>query len=115
MVKIHFFINKRKKLTKQQVKKYSPLFQHHFCEQWYQAILKNLKEERLKNIEREKLLADLYQRSETINKLNEIENDINEQKNLRLWDMAKTKLSKRDISQLSKTTEFLKKIINYMK
>ena len=103
------FYKQAKKLTKQQSKKYSPLFQHHFCEQWYQAILKNLKEERLKNIEREKLLADLYQRSETINQLNEIENDINQQKNLRLWDMAKTKLSKRDISQLSKTTEFLRK------
>ena len=103
------FYKQAKKLTKQQIKKHSPLFQHHFCEQWYQAILKNLKEERSKNIEKEKLLADLYQRSETIKQLNEIENDINEQKNLRLWDMAKTKLSKRDISQLSKTTEFLKK------
>ena len=103
------FYKQAKKLVKQQGIKPSPLFQHHFCGQWYQAILKSLHEERLKNLEREKLLADLYQKSETINKLNEIDNDINEQKNLRLWDMAKTKLSRRDVSQLSKTTQFLKK------
>jgi len=103
------FYKHAKKLTKQQVKKYSPLFQHHFCDQWYQTILKSLQEERLKNIEREKLLADLYQRSETVSKINEIEEKANDQKNLRLWDMAKTKLSQRDVSQLAKTTQFLKK------
>ena len=101
------FYEQANKLVNEQALKPNPLFQHHFCEQWYQLLLSNLKEDRLNNIEKEKLLADLYQRSETISKLNEIEGDIDEEKNLRLWDMARSKLSKIDITQLSKITQFL--------
>jgi uncharacterized protein with von Willebrand factor type A (vWA) domain len=104
-----FFYTQANKLANQQMIENNPLFQRHFCEQWYQTLLNSLKDDRLKKVEKEKLLADLYQRSETISKLNEIEGDIDEQKNLRLWDMAKSKLSKRDITQLSKITQFLQK------
>jgi len=103
------FYKAAKKLAKQQAQKPSPLFQQQFCQQWYQSILQSLQEERLKNIEKQRLLDDLYQRSETVSKINEIEESANDQKNQRLWDMAKTKLSQRDVSQLTKTTRFLKK------
>ena len=101
------FYKQGKELINAQKMKKSPFFQQHFCEQWYHSLLSNLKEERLKNIEKDKLLADLYQRSDTLNKLTQIEGDISEQKNLRLWDMGRAKLSKRDISQLSRVTLFL--------
>lgn len=101
------FYEQAKELANEQKMKNAPFFQQHFCEQWYHSLLNNLKEERLKNIEKDKLLADLYQRSDTLSKLTEIEGDISEQKNLRLWDMGRAKLSKRDISQLSKITHFL--------
>ena len=94
-------------LFDKQKAKYNPLFQYHFCDQWYQSLFDNIKEERVEKIEKEKLLRDLYQRSETINQLNEIDDKANEQKNLRLWDMGRAKLSKRDVSQLSKITRFL--------
>ena len=91
---------------KQKIKS-NPLFQHHFCDQWYQSLFDHVKQERVEKIEKERLLKELYQRSETISQLNEIEGNTSEQKNLRLWDMAKAKLSKRDVSQLSKITRFL--------
>lgn len=95
-------------LITQQEKQFNPLFKHHFCKQWYQSLLDQIQNDRFKKIDKEKLLKDLYQRSETINQLNEINGEINEQKNLRLWDMAKAKLSKRDISQLTKVAKYLK-------
>ena len=101
-----FYEQAKELFNEQKIKNY-PFFQQHFCEQWYHSLLNNLKEERLKSIEKDKLLADLYQRSDTLSKLTEIEGDISEQKNLRLWDMGRAKLSKRDISQLSKITHFL--------
>jgi uncharacterized protein with von Willebrand factor type A (vWA) domain len=94
-------------LFEKQKVKYNPLFQFHFCDQWYESLFNHVKEERIEKIEKEKLLKELYQRSETISQLNEIDNNTNEQKNLRLWDMARAKLSKRDVSQLSKITRFL--------
>ncbi|MCW8995291.1 MAG: VWA domain-containing protein [Psychromonas sp.] len=94
-------------LIAQQKRKYNPLFKHHFCEKWYQCLFDKLKEERLKDLEKDKLLQELYQRSETIRKLNEIDAAVNEQKNLRLWDMANAKLTKRDINNLKKVTKFL--------
>ncbi len=94
-------------LISEQKGKYNPLFKHHFCDKWYQSLLAHIEKERLKKLEKEKLLEDLYQRTETISKLNEIDGEVDEQKNQRLWDMAKAKLSKRDIGNLSKITKFL--------
>ena len=96
-------------LINKQKNKYNPLFKHHFCDSWSQSLSENIKKERANKIDKRKLLEDLYQRSETISKLNEIDGEVNEQKNLRLWDMATGKLSKGDISQLSKITKFLQK------
>jgi len=103
------FYDEANTLINNQNNNHSPFFQEYFCEQWYQSLLKELKEQRFKNIEKDKLLADLYQRSETLNKLNEIEGHNSEQKNLRLWDMGRAKLSKMNINQLNRVTQFLKK------
>ena len=94
-------------LIAEQKRKNNPLFQHHFCSQWQQSLSDYVKKERSDKIDKKKLLKDLYQRSETISKLNEINGEVDDQKNLRLWDMATGKLSKGNVSQLSKITQFL--------
>ena len=94
-------------LIAEQKRKPNPLFHHHFCTQWQQSLADHVRKERADKIDKKKLLKDLYQRSETISKLNEINGEVDDQKNLRLWDMATGKLSKGDISQLKKITQFL--------
>jgi uncharacterized protein with von Willebrand factor type A (vWA) domain len=96
-------------LINDQNQKYNPLFKHYFCDKWYKALFSNLQEEQIKKLEKDKLLEDLYQRIDTMTQLNELDNEINEQKNLRLWDMAKAKLTKIDIKNLRKIVKFLQK------
>ncbi|TEW53219.1 ATPase RavA stimulator ViaA [Psychromonas sp. RZ22] len=92
-------------------KEKSPLFRDYFFQQWYQSLFDNLQEVQLESLEkdREKLLQDLYQRQDTISKLTEIDENINNQQTMRLWDMAKAKLTKGDVNTLKKITQHLVK------
>lgn len=103
------FYSQAIELLEQQKREPNPLFKHHFCEQWYNTLFSHIKEERLKELQREKLLQELYQRSDTISQLNEIAGEVNEEKNLRLWDMSNAKLSKRDIGSLKHITKVLQR------
>lgn len=90
----------------------NPMFPHYFCEQWYQSLLSAVKDAQLAELEtnKEKVLQDLYQRLETMHSMDAVSNDQNdEQKVLRLWNMASAKLSRGDISVMKKHAEFLKK------
>lgn len=95
-------------LIENQQQKYNPLFKHYFCDQWYQALFSHLQKEQIKKLEKDKLLQNLYQRIETMTQLHEIDGQIDEQKSLRLWDMAKAKLTKTDTRNLQKIVKFLK-------
>ena len=94
-------------LIDNQKQKYNPLFKHYFCDKWYQALFSHLQEEQIKKLEKNKLLQDLYQRIDTMTQLNEIDDAIDEKKSLRLWDLAKAKLTKTDIKNLKKVVKFL--------
>lgn len=94
-------------LVDNQKQKYNPLFKHYFCDKWYQALFCHLQEEQIKKLEKDKLLQDLYQRIDTMTQLNEIDDALDDKKSLRLWDMAKAKLTKTDIKSLKKIVKFL--------
>ncbi|MFT6927326.1 MAG: hypothetical protein ACJAZP_002959 [Psychromonas sp.] len=96
-------------LVDNQKQKYNPLFKHYFCDQWYQALFTHLQKEQIKKLDKDKLLQNLYQRIDTMTQLNEIDGVIDEKKSLRLWDMAKAKLTKTDTRNLKKIVKFLNK------
>jgi uncharacterized protein with von Willebrand factor type A (vWA) domain len=98
------------KLLEEQKNRYNPLFKHYFFDQWHAALFTQLQDEKLEALknEKEKLLEDLYQRIDTISQLTDIEEAISDQKKLRLWDMAKSKLTKGDVSSLQKMADYLR-------
>jgi len=98
-------------LVKKQNQQYNPLFKHFFCDKWYQTLFESLQDKKREDIqqEKQKLLDDLYQRQETIAQLSAVDDSGNAERNMRLWDLAKAKLSQIDISSLSKTVDFLTK------
>lgn len=89
----------------------NPMFPHYFCDQWYQSLLKAVQEAQLNELEssKEKILADLYQRIETMRTMDGVTKSDDAQSVLRLWNMASAKLSKGDVSVMKKHAEFLKK------
>lgn len=89
----------------------NPLFRDYFFEQWHQAIFDSLQQTQLESLQKDKeeLLADLYQRQDTIAKLTQIDQNINKQNSMRLWDMAKAKLTKGDVKALKRTAKLLTK------
>lgn len=95
----------------QKEQKHNPLFKYFFCEKWYQSIFNNLQQSQLQKlqIEKTKLLEDLYQRQETINQLSFINSQADHKTSMRLWDMAKAKLTQHDIQSLHKITKLLNK------
>jgi uncharacterized protein with von Willebrand factor type A (vWA) domain len=105
------FSKKAKRLIARNKGVESPMFPHYFCEQWYKSLSKAIKNAEIAQLEsdKEKFLADLYQRIETMKNIDEV-TVAGEAAGLgRLWDMAAAKLSKRDISSLKKYASFLKK------
>ena len=98
-------------LMEKQNQQYNPLFKHYFCDIWYQAVFDKLQNKKIKDLhqEKQKLLDDLYQRQETITQLNAIDYSENKQRSMRLWDMAKAKLSQIDLHNLKKIVTFLQK------
>ncbi|PSW20268.1 ATPase RavA stimulator ViaA [Photobacterium sanctipauli] len=105
------FYFKAKTLIERDLIKHNPMFQSYFCNQWVQHLKQALTEAQLHELERhkEKLLADLYQRIETMRQMEEVTESGDEKKAGRLWDMAKAKLTRTDVNTLKSIATFLKK------
>ncbi|GHA34653.1 ATPase RavA stimulator ViaA [Photobacterium aphoticum] len=102
---------KAKSLLDKDVQKQNPMFQQFFCHQWYQHLTQALTEAQMNELEqhKEKLLSDLYQRIETMQQMDEVTEAGDETKAGRLWDMAKAKLTRTDVTTLKTMATFLKK------
>ncbi|MCG6279250.1 ATPase RavA stimulator ViaA [Vibrio vulnificus] len=89
----------------------NPMFPHYFCDQWYQSLFEAIKQAQVTELEvnKEKVLNDLYQRRETMKNMDEVTDSGDEGSGGRLWDMASAKLSKTDVSVMKRYAEFLKK------
>lgn len=105
------FYSKAKQMLERNKGIYNPMFPHYFCEQWYKSLSKAIKEAEIAQLEtdKEKFLADLYQRIETMQSMQKLTEQGDETKVGRLWDMAAAKLSKGDIASMKRYAEFLKK------
>ncbi|UTV30085.1 ATPase RavA stimulator ViaA [Photobacterium atrarenae] len=105
------FYFRAKSLLDREHQKHNLMFQSYFCNQWYQALTQSLTEAQLTELEqhKEKLLADLYQRIETMQQMNEVTEAGDEKKAGRLWDMAQAKLTRTDVKSLKTMAAFLKK------
>lgn len=105
------FYSKAKWLLERNKGDDNPMFPHYFCEQWYKSLSKAIKQAELAELEsdKEKFLADLYQRIETMQTLETVTDEGDEAKVGRLWDMASAKLSKGDVASMKRYAEFLKK------
>lgn len=90
---------------------HNPMFPHFFCDQWYQSLCHAIKQAQINELEsnKEKVLADLYQRMETMKNMDKVTESGDESSVGRLWDMASAKLSKTDISVMKRHAGFLKK------
>lgn len=105
------FYSKAKKLVEKNKGIHNPVFPHYFCEQWYKSLSNAVKQAEIIALEsdKEKFLADLYQRIETMKSMDKVTEE-GEVANIgRLWDMAAAKLSKSDLSSIKRYAEFLKK------
>ncbi|MCU8146766.1 ATPase RavA stimulator ViaA [Vibrio vulnificus] len=89
----------------------NPMFPHYFCDQWYQSLFEAIKQAQVTELEvnKEKVLSDLYQRMETMKNMDKVTDSGDEGSVGRLWDMASAKLSKTDVSVMKRYAEFLKK------
>ncbi len=89
----------------------NPMFAHYFCDEWYKSLSEALKQAQVSELEadKEKLLADLYQRIETMKSMDAVTESGDVGSIGRLWDMASAKLSKTDLSVLKRHAEFLRK------
>ncbi|MCG6302449.1 ATPase RavA stimulator ViaA [Vibrio vulnificus] len=89
----------------------NPMFPHYFCDQWYQSLFEAIKQAQMTELEvnKEKVLTDLYQRMETMKNMDKVTDSGDEGSVGRLWDMASAKLSKTDVSVMKRYAEFLKK------
>jgi len=90
--------------------RYSPMFQSYFCNQWFESIAQQLKQAQADEVKQHKqeLLADLYQRIETLEAMPEMTESGNPNKMGRLWDMAAAKLTKTELNLLKQFSAFLK-------
>jgi len=105
------FYFKAKSLVDKDHQKHNPMFQSYFCNLWYQHLSQALQEAQLTELEqhKEKLLADLYQRIETMQQMEEVTEAGDEKKSGRLWDMARAKLTRTDVGTMKSIASFLKK------
>jgi len=105
------FKSRAKKLLAQNKGIHNPVFPHYFCEQWYKSLSNSIKQAEIAALEsdKEKFLADLYQRIETMKSMDKV-TEAGEAGSIgRLWDMAAAKLSKGDVKTIKRYAEFLKK------
>ncbi|MFC3023136.1 ATPase RavA stimulator ViaA [Vibrio zhugei] len=89
----------------------NPVFPHYFCEQWYRALSDAIREEEILELEshKEQLLADLYQRMETLRNMNKVTEAGDTNSVGRLWDMASAKLSRNDLTTMKQHAKFLQR------
>ncbi|MFA0194527.1 ATPase RavA stimulator ViaA [Vibrio artabrorum] len=105
------FYMQAKRLMEHNKGVYNSMFPHYFCDQWYQSISEAIKQAQVTELEtsKEKLLADLYQRMETMKNMDKVTQSGDEGSIGRLWDMASAKLSKTDLTIMKRHAEFLNK------
>lgn len=105
------FYFKAKRLNAREHEKHNPMFQSYFCNTWYEYLSHALKEAQANDLEqhKDKLIADLYQRIETMKQMEEVTEAGDPKKAGRLWDMAKAKLTRTDIDSMKSIATFLKK------
>ncbi|HAS8345252.1 TPA: ATPase RavA stimulator ViaA [Vibrio vulnificus] len=105
-----FYLQARRLLDKNKELN-NPMFPHYFCDQWYQSLFEAIKQAQVTELEvnKEKVLTDLYQRMETMKNMDKVTDSGDEGSVGRLWDMASAKLSKTDVSVMKRYAEFLKK------
>jgi uncharacterized protein with von Willebrand factor type A (vWA) domain len=105
------FYPEAKKLIEQNRAEKNPLFAQHFCDRWYESLLNTVKatESGTLDSEKEKCLADLRQRLETLEYVNEIAGTGQVGNFIRAWDMAAAKLTKGDIRSIRQHADFLRK------
>ncbi|KKC99654.1 ATPase RavA stimulator ViaA [Photobacterium halotolerans] len=105
------FYFKARRLLDHDQKKHNPMFHSYFCHQWYehlQVALKKAQESELEH-HKEALMKDLYQRIETMQQMEKVDESGDEKRAGRLWDMAKAKLTKTDVERLKSIAKFLQK------
>ncbi|KDM89927.1 ATPase RavA stimulator ViaA [Photobacterium galatheae] len=105
------FYFKARKLLEHEQKKHNPMFHSYFCHQWYEHLQEALKAAQQNELEHHKdeLLKDLYQRIETMQQMEKVDEAGDEKRAGRLWDMAKAKLTRTDVERLKSITKFLQK------
>lgn len=105
-----FYIQARRLLEKNKAIN-NPMFPHYFCDQWYKSLSDAIKQAQVSELKvnKEKVLADLYQRMETMKSMDKVTETGDEGSVGRLWDMASAKLSRTDLSVMKRHAEFLKK------
>lgn len=89
----------------------NPMFPRFFCERWYQSLSDAIKKAQLSELkeDKEKLLADLYQRIETLKTMESVTAEGDEAQIGKLWDMASAKLTKSNVDIMKLHARFLKK------
>ncbi|WP_221075405.1 ATPase RavA stimulator ViaA [Agarivorans aestuarii] len=104
------FYGKASELAAHPHHRYSPMFQSYFCNQWFESIAKELNQAQVDEMKQHKqaLLADLYQRVETLQAMPEMTESGDPNKLGRLWDMAAAKLRKSEVNLLKQFAVFLK-------
>ncbi|MDW6004593.1 ATPase RavA stimulator ViaA [Vibrio mangrovi] len=105
------FYTTARQLCEQKKNLRNPMFPHYFCDQWYNSLSNALKQAQVMELEvnKDKLLDDLYQRIETLHSMDEMTDSEDEQSIRRLWNMAGAKLGRVDLTVMKKHAEFLKK------
>lgn len=105
-----FYLQAKQYLDDEQLAQ-NPIFPRYFCEQWYKSLSDAIQKAQSLEIEqsKEKELAELYQRIETLKLMENVADASGSHDAGRLWDMAATKLSKGDIRSMHRYAEFLKK------
>ncbi|MBB1315071.1 MULTISPECIES: ATPase RavA stimulator ViaA [Aliivibrio] len=89
----------------------NPMFPRFFCERWYQSLSDSIKKAQITELkeDKEKLLADLYQRIETLKTMESVTAEGDDTQIGKLWDMASAKLTKSNVDIMKLHARFLKK------
>ncbi|MBY6198128.1 ATPase RavA stimulator ViaA [Vibrio hangzhouensis] len=105
-----FYLQARRLIEKNKAVN-NPMFPRYFCDLWYKSLADAIKQAEISELEasKEKFLADLYQRMETMKEMDTVAEQGDEAAIGRLWDMAAAKLTKTDLKVMHSHAEFLKK------
>ncbi|MGL4225513.1 MAG: ATPase RavA stimulator ViaA [Vibrio sp.] len=105
-----FYLQARRLLEKEQLH-HNPMFPHFFCDQWYKSLSEAIRQAQLLELKesKERMLAELYQRMETLRNMDNVTAAGDAAIIGRLWDMAAAKLSRSDLSTIKRYADFLKK------